>query len=270
MRPEAIPSTLNHGCMHTRSTPKQQYRFIPGDAVPSITTLRAIPQKIEELSRELEELSGFPEEKFTWIIRDVGFSCTCCGRCCTREFNGHVFLLDDDVERCLRIDAGALIPAPDFELCDQHGNFYVSGYALRCRENGDCIFLEDNRCRIYAQRFRICRVYPYMLHREWGEDGTHDWRQIAGLNEHGEYHAHLTGEECRRIAGETIRYEKDFLQKEIAFYTCCRAFFAENNLRPVRKVYDQQMRGFQRGEAVTVYVFDRGALKRHRVTPEEY
>jgi Fe-S-cluster containining protein len=231
----------------------------------SITTLRAIPQKIEQLSGELEELSEFPEEELAGIIGEVGFSCTCCGRCCTTEFNGHVFLLDDDVAQCLRIDPDALVPAPAFELCDQHGNFYVSGYALRCRENGDCIFLEDNRCRIYAHRFRICRVYPYMLHREWGEDGRHDWRQIAGLNEHGEYHTRLSGEECRRIAEETITYEKDFLQKEIAFYTFCLAYFKQHNLRPVRKVYDQRMREFLGGEEVTVYVFDRGALKKHRV-----
>jgi Fe-S-cluster containining protein len=238
--------------------------------VPSITTLDAISQKIEQCSTDLDDLARFPEDEFIGIIGDVGFSCTCCGRCCTREFNGHVFLLDDDVEQCLYIDAGALIPAPGFELCDQHGNFYVSGYALRCRENGDCIFLEQNRCRIYAQRFRICRVYPYMLHREWGEDGRNDWRQIAGLNEHGEYHATLTDEECRRVAHETIRYEEDFLKKEIAFYTFCLSFFEQNHLRPVRKVYDQKMRDFQKGKAVPVYVFDRGAFRRHHVRKEEY
>lgn len=241
-----------------------------GDAVPSITTLRAIPEKIDQLSGELDELRRFPEDELVEIIRDVGFSCTCCGRCCTREFNDHVFLLDDDVERCLRIDAGALIPAPGFELCDQHGNFYVSGYALRCGKNGDCVFLEDNRCRIYEERFRICRIYPYMLHREWGEDGRYDWRMIAGLNEHGKYHAALTDEECRRIAAETIRYETDFLQKEIAFYTFCASFFEQNHLKPVRKVYDQTMRDFQRGGEVTVYVFDRGELKRHCVRKQEY
>jgi Fe-S-cluster containining protein len=238
--------------------------------VPSITTLRAISQKIDDLSGELDDLTRFPVDEFVGIIRDVGFSCNCCGRCCTRQFNGHVFLLDDDVEQCLHIDASALIPAPGFELCDQYGNFYVSGYALRCRENGDCVFLENNRCRIYEQRFRICRVYPYMLHGEWGEDGRYDWRMISGLNEHGEYHAALSDEECKRIARETVHYETDFLRKEIAFYTFCRAHFEQNHLKPVRKVYDQKMRDFQKGEEITVFVFDRGALKRHCVHRDDY
>ncbi|MDG6257152.1 MAG: YkgJ family cysteine cluster protein [Methanomicrobiaceae archaeon] len=267
-----MPETRDHEPLqhHPPLLHHSRHHVNPGKAMPSITTLRGITEKIEDLSRQRDDLVRFPDEELAGIIRDVGFSCTGCARCCTREFNGHVFLLDDDVEQCMRIDAGALIPAPGFELCDQHGNFYVSGYVLRCREDGDCIFLEGTRCRIYAQRFRICRIYPYMLHREWGDDGRYEWRQIAGLNEHGEYHAHLSAGECRRIAAETISYEKDFLEKEIAFYTFCTAFFKEHNLRPVRKVYDQQMRRFQHGEAVTVYVFDRGALKRHRVTRDAY
>jgi Fe-S-cluster containining protein len=238
--------------------------------VASVNTLRAMKNKIAELTDERDKLSEFPKDEFIAIIRDVGFACTCCAKCCTRAFNGHVFLLDDDVERVLAISPDALIPAPDFELCDQHGNFYVSGYALRCRKNGDCIFLENNRCNIYEQRFRICRIYPYMLHREIGPDGKLDWRQISGINEHGEYHTSLTDEECEMIAKETLQYEQEVLEKEIAFYTFCTSYFHEHNLKPVRKVYDQRIRGFDRGDAVAVYVFDRGTLKRYTVKKEDY
>lgn len=236
----------------------------------SILSLKALRAKPEELRCELDELRTFPRNEFLAIIRDLGFSCTGCGRCCTRAFNDHVFLLDDDVKRVRQIMPEALIPAPYFELCDQHGIFYVSGYALRCRENGDCIFLEKNRCTIYNNRFRICRVYPFMLHKEIGGDGKRDWRQIAGLNEHGEYHSDCSDEESRRIADETIRYEEDVLKNEIAFYSCCVAYFMAHGLRPVRRVYDQQMRLFESGKPVTVLVFSNGRFEKRTATRDDY
>src|SRR5690606_18027657 len=99
----------------------------------------------------------------------------------------HVFLLDDDVEVVRRIDPGALVPAPFYEFCDQHGTFYVSGYAMRTDGTGACHFLEEGRCRCYEMRPLVCRCYPYMLHREPDAHGTIDWRQIGGLDEHGDY-----------------------------------------------------------------------------------
>jgi len=236
----------------------------------SILSLKALTSKPDELRCELEELYSFPREEFLTIIRDLGFSCTGCGRCCTRAFNDHVFLLDDDVVRIRQIMPEGLIPAPYFEVCDQHGIFYVSGYALRCQENGDCIFLEKNRCTIYDDRFRICRVYPFMLHKEIGEDGKRDWRQIAGLNEHGDYHTDCSEEECLHIADETIRYEEDVLKNEIAFYSCCAEYFAAHGLRPVRRIYDQQMRLFESGKEVTVMVFSGGTFEKRTVTRDDY
>lgn len=238
--------------------------------MPSLNTLKAIREKLQELSGERDELSRFPVEEFMAIIKEVGFSCTQCGRCCTREFNDHVFLLDDDVDRVKEFWPGALVPAPHFELCDQNGNFYVSGYALRWRENGDCIFLEGNRCTIYNQRFRICRIYPYMLRKEYDADGRRDWRQISGLNEHGTYHCELSDEECRSIAEATIRYEEDFIEKEIAFYTFCHSLFERHSLRPVRKVYDSRMRDFLKGDPIQVFVFHRDHVEAHVVTKEDY
>ncbi|HII76782.1 MAG TPA: YkgJ family cysteine cluster protein, partial [Methanolinea sp.] len=61
----------------------------------------------------------------------MGFSCTYCARCCTRAFNGHVLLLDEDAARIRSIDPTALEPQPEYDLCDQYGTFYVSGYTLR-------------------------------------------------------------------------------------------------------------------------------------------
>ncbi len=227
-------------------------------------------EEIDALEQERELLLRFPEEEFIAIIRDVGFSCDCCGRCCTREFNGHVFLLEDDTDRVLSFQPDALMPAPDFDACDQKGRFYVSGYALRTKPDGSCIFLEDGRCSIYDRRFSICRVYPYMLHREADERGVVDWRQIGGLNEHGCYNTPIDGAECARIARETRAYEAAFLDQEIRFKRALRDLFARDGLRYVRRAYDLLMRDFRKGKEVEVRVFHRGRFYPHRVACDSY
>ena len=227
-------------------------------------------QQIDALERELENLLRFPEDEFIDIIRDVGFSCDCCARCCTREFNGHVFLLEEDADRALSLLPDAVIPAPAFDACDQQGRFYVSGYALRTKPDGSCIFLEDGRCSIYDRRFSICRVYPYMLHREADDAGRVDWRQIGGLNEHGCYNNPIDDAECSRIARETRVYEAAFLEQEIRFRQALRDLFARDGLRYVRRTYDLLMRDFKKGAGVEVRVFHRGRFEPHRITCDVY
>lgn len=219
-----------------------------------------IASMIASYSSERDALGAYPEDKLVGVIRDVGFSCTCCGRCCTREFNDHVFLLEQDVETVLVLDNRALMPAPYFEFCDQNGRFYVPGYALGTQQDGRCIFLSDNRCTIYDRRMSICRIYPYMLHREADEEGAVDWRQISGLNLHGEYETEIDADEAGRIAREVIAYEKAFFNQEIAFLETLGVYFSENHLRHVQKIYDRQMSRFNRGEEVEVMVYFKGGF----------
>lgn len=235
-----------------------------------IVSLVPIPCRIEALTQEQHALFEYPPDRLAGIVRDVGFRCTNCARCCTRAFNGHVFLLDHDVAAVKEIDPGALEPAPDPEFCDQNGIFYVSGYALRVKDDpdGSCIFLENGRCRIYDRRFAICRIYPYMLHREEGEDGVVDWRQISGLERHGEYDAGISEEESREIARETITYEHAFLSHQIAFLECVNDYFTRHRLRHVQKIYDDRMRQFKKGATITVMVYSDGRLER-RTIPEK-
>ena len=227
-------------------------------------------EQIAALEAERDRLLQFPEDEFIAIIRDVGFSCDRCGRCCTREFNGHVFLLEDDTDVVRQILPDAVIPAPDFDACDQEGRFYVSGYALRTRPDGSCIFLKDGMCSIYDRRFSICRVYPYMLHREADESGAVEWRQISGLNEHGTYNNPIEDAECARIFRETVAYEAAFLDQEIRFRQALRDLFAREGLRYVRRTYDRLMREFRKGAVVDVRVFHRGRFEEHRVRRDLY
>ena len=229
-------------------------------------SLTPIPFRIAALTQERNSLFEYPLERLAEIIGEIGFSCTSCAKCCTREFNGHVFLLDRDVMAIKTIDPKALGPAPAPEFCDQNGIFYVSGYALRTKDDtkGSCWFLEDGRCRIYDRRFAICRVYPYMLHREPDEYGKVDWRQFSGLDKHGEYHATIPKDECLALARETKEYENAFLTQEIHFLEFIRDYFAANGLRHVQKVYDDRMRGFVRGTEITVMVYCDGGLEEYR------
>ncbi len=100
-----------------------------------------------------------------------------------------------------------------------------------------------------------------MLHREADEDGKVDWRQISGLNLHGDYNLLIKEDECIRIAEETIRYEEEFLLLEINFLKSIKEFFAINQLKHVQKVFDQQLRLSKTGESVKVRVYYKGKFE---------
>jgi len=230
-------------------------------------SLVPIPFRIVALTQERNSLFEYPPERFAGIVREVGFRCTRCAKCCTRAFNGHVFLLDRDVTSVKKIDPEALEPAPDPEFCDQNGTFYVSGYALKAKpdEPGSCWFLENGRCRIYGDRFSICRVYPYMLHREPDETGKVDWRQISGLDQHGEYNREIPEEEALAIARETKEFENAFLNQEIAFLEYVQHYFSRHRLRHVQKVYDDRIRAFRKGETIRVMVYYDDRFEEHHI-----
>jgi uncharacterized protein len=232
-----------------------------------IVSLTPIPFRIAALTQERNSLYEYPVERLAGIIRDIGFRCTSCAKCCTRGFNGHVFLLDRDVAAVRAIEPMALEPAPGPEFCDQNGIFYVSGYALRIQEDdkGSCWFLNNGRCRIYNRRFAICRIYPYMLHREPDEDGIVDWRQFAGLEQHGEYDATIPDEESLTIARETKEYENAFLTQEIRFLEYIQDYFTHNKLRHVQKIYDDRLREFRKGREITIRVFFADHLEEQRI-----
>jgi len=224
-------------------------------------------RRIAVFEAELAALRAYPADRLAGIVAEIGFSCDGCARCCTRQSNDHVFLLEEDVDRLRETAPEALVPAPDPELADREGRLYVSGYALTTTSEGDCVFLEDGRCRRYAARPAICRVYPYMLHREPGADGRVDWRQLAGLGTHGTLETAISPEEAGRIADETIAYEVAFLEQMLGFYRAAAAHFAANDLRHVQKVRDDRLRAHARGEPVEILVYHRGRFEPRRLEP---
>jgi hypothetical protein len=103
-----------------------------------------------------------------------------------------------------------------------------------------------------------------MLHREPDEQGAIDWRQISGLNEHGDYNVPMDTAECLRIARETKRYEIASLEQEIAFLKLIRSHFQQRGLRHVQRAYDLQMKKLREGQPVEVMVFYQGSFERCR------
>ena len=253
---------------HSKKITSQKSHITHNESVAVIiVSLVPIPFQIIALTQERNSLFEYPIDRLASIIGELGFRCTNCARCCTHAFNGHVFLLDHDVATIKTIDPQALEPAPYPEFCDQNGIFYVSGYALRTKDDtvGSCWFLENGRCRIYDQRFSICRIYPYMLHREPDERGKVDWRQLSGLNEHGDYHHDITMEECLSLAHQVKEFENAILSQEISFLELIQDYFVTHHLRHVQKVYDDRMKRFKKGEAVNVMVYCAGGLVEHQL-----
>jgi Fe-S-cluster containining protein len=223
--------------------------------------------QIVALVQEQNRLFAYPADVLAGEIRRLGFSCTCCGACCTRAVGSHIFLLDRDIAVLDTIDRAGYVPAPDPEFCDNNGRLYASGYALRMRGGnrvGACWFLEDGRCRIYDQRFLACRVYPHMLRRVTGDDGSEEWLHLAHKNEHGRHDASLSHEESVAIAQEVLELENALLVRQISFLEAVNEYFTMHGLRHDPDKHTEMSSRFKKGLPVDISVFHNGELVDYR------
>ncbi len=226
-----------------------------------------LPYRIVALMQERNRLFAYPLEQMAGDIWSARFRCTSCGACCTRAVNNHIFLLDHDVTAVRTIDPAAYEPAPDPEFCDQNGMLYVSGYALRMKDDPlrSCWFLKDGRCRIYEQRPSGCRIYPHMLRRSAGAPGNVSWRQFARKDSHGQFDPLLTFEECFMIAREVKEYENAYLTQQIAFLETIHEYFSVHGLRHDPRMHKQRLRQIRKGLPGTIGVFHAGVLEEQRI-----
>ncbi len=119
-------------------------------------------------------------------LAGVRFKCTRCGKCCSSPN-----LIVNITPRDVQVISKHLKTQPD-KLTAVIGFYQVStpggtddaivkrqmvfpplkthkGMAylgLLKRPNGDCIFLKENKCSIYAARPRICQAFPYTFNDE--------------------------------------------------------------------------------------------------------
>jgi len=97
-------------------------------------------------------------------IRKAEFTCKLCGECCSGK-NNEVMVSPDEID--LLCEATGLTPdqitEPYPEWIHDGGATFTFGRVLRRGEDGNCMFLENNRCTVYPHRPHICRTYPFML-----------------------------------------------------------------------------------------------------------
>lgn len=164
------------------------------------------------LREELEAAKTTDKEKVAAEIRIIGFSCLMCGRCCRREHGDNsVIVSPAEIQRICRhtgLEHGSVARPPQYEcdildlqtqkgttdLIDAQGNIHTFGWELSHRENGDCIFIQEeregNRCTIYEARPMLCSTYPFYM-------------------EEGE----LKASECEGLGGKT-GYEESLVMAE--------------------------------------------------------
>jgi Fe-S-cluster containining protein len=88
----------------------------------------------------------------------VCFECSGCGVCCgdTDHKLRHILILESEAEA---ISALTGKPIEDFAV--ERGTApYI--YEMKKHEGG-CVFLKNNKCKIYSERPMICRFYPFEL-----------------------------------------------------------------------------------------------------------
>ncbi|MBA4387195.1 MAG: hypothetical protein C0404_04385 [Verrucomicrobia bacterium] len=110
-------------------------------------------------SRKIMKTDERPADFETPCFFEAGlqFECTGCGRCCTGE-PGSIYVSPGEIDRI-----AALTGMPRPALVSEHLRPYKDSYSIRERPNGDCHFLLDNRCSIYAARPRQCSTFPFWL-----------------------------------------------------------------------------------------------------------
>lgn len=105
------------------------------------------------------------EELLAARVRSAGFYCRSCSACCSGPEN-EVMVSPSEIQA---LSAASGIPAEEISepypewIDDPAGGRCTFGWVIRRGEDGNCIFLEDGRCRVYASRPHLCRTYPFML-----------------------------------------------------------------------------------------------------------
>lgn len=106
-----------------------------------------------------------------WFQEGLRFQCTGCGKCCTGS-PGYVFLSKLDI---LRLAEHFSISESEFTK--KYTRFVDNQYALLDRSGSeDCIFLENNRCKVYEARPTQCLTFPWWIHHLRGPE---DWKEAA-------------------------------------------------------------------------------------------
>ena len=183
------------------------------------------------LTDELDRARGLDTDVLADAIESIGFECTRCGACCTREETDgspaqgagedesndtepHTATVFPDEVRTLQ-EAGdgdrewrdVARPMP-YGLDDDGGETFE--WALQTDACGDCVFYEEEdglgACTVHADRPLICETYPFSV----ALDGT---AEPAGdpVDSEGIVRAH----ECEGLGRDISREEAESLAESL-------------------------------------------------------
>ncbi|WP_122089409.1 YkgJ family cysteine cluster protein [Halalkalicoccus subterraneus] len=198
---------------------------------------------MESLEAELERARGLDVAEIADAIESIGFECTRCGACCTREAEDpHTATVFPDEVRELESEDrqwnDVARPMP-YGLDDGEGQTFE--WALQTDACGDCVFYEESEgvgaCSVHEDRPLICRTYPFSV----ALAGTSQPMGEA-VDSEGMVRAH----ECEGLGRDISREEAEDLAgalKERAVRELEEAIGVRENYRPVDEptvVYDSE------------------------------
>ncbi len=107
-------------------------------------------------------------------IRSVGkrekipFKCTACGACC-KNVRDSIMLEPLDAYRLIRHFREEKAPVSPEDILSEYADLKLLSrgywvYVLKTINNsGICVFLKDDKCGLYVNRPRTCRIYPFTV-----------------------------------------------------------------------------------------------------------
>ncbi|WP_406660427.1 YkgJ family cysteine cluster protein [Methanolobus sp. ZRKC3] len=142
---------------------------------------------IRNLQMELDAAKKIDVKEIAAAIRDYGFTCLICGRCCRREYGDNTVIVSPEeiekIQHSTSLDrdhiAVPLIEEREdgkfdeaylkdiSDSIDSKGSVHTFGWKLCQKDSGDCSFIqkrgEGNRCTIYSSRPMLCSTYPFYM-----------------------------------------------------------------------------------------------------------
>jgi hypothetical protein len=127
----------------------------------------------------LSPRSGLKIAAVDWIRRGLRFECQPeCGKCCSNEREGSVFLEAEDVARL-----AAHLSIPPARFVREYTSVPEGGdRELAKSPDGGCVFLVERRCTVQAAKPLQCRAYPFLpLDGYTPIESPYTWRHEKGF-----------------------------------------------------------------------------------------
>ena len=209
-------------------------------------------------------------------IESAGFSCTLCGKCCSRtEDDNSVFILPPEIQKIESVTGLGrtefIMPLfPDFfevskdgksvtvdfsifpeilnsvsDQIDDSGRIHTFGWMLRRLKNGVCIFLEPEtqKCKIYADRPRLCRTYPFYFAGSKIENCV-----CEGIGMSLKTDTTLTNELTDSVYERILKEQDDFLKTQ--------HFLEKGNIKPNKEGLEKALKILNDDGLLNFIVYD--------------